>query len=132
LNNDSDPDDDPLTVLSVVEPPNGVVEISPEGIVKYTPDEGFSGEEVFDYTISDGNGEEATATITVTVNTVTVPDEPTVEVRAGEKTPVEDEPPADEPTATQAPTDNIVPGLDQTPTKGTTAQGGGDPVSLTA
>lgn len=66
LANDSDPDDDPLTIDSVTTPSGGTASIDGDAIL-YTPDAGFSGDDSFDYTISDGRDGTATATVTVTV-----------------------------------------------------------------
>ena len=72
LLNDSDPDDDELTVESVNQPENGTV--SNDGTnVTYTPKAGFSGIDIFDYTVSDGNGGTDTATIVVAVASVNNP-----------------------------------------------------------
>ena len=68
LNNDSDPDDDILTILSVEEPNNGEVFINStqDGLV-YTPAAGFVGQETFNYTIVDNRGGAEQAEVTVTV-----------------------------------------------------------------
>ena len=68
LANDSDPDNDTLTITSVSTPGNGTASLTTGGI-SYSPAAGFSGTDSFTYTISDGNGGSATATVTVTVNT---------------------------------------------------------------
>ncbi len=67
LANDSDPDGDPLTVVSVTTPANGAAEINADQTVTYTPNAGFSGTDSFGYTISDGREGTASATVTVTV-----------------------------------------------------------------
>jgi len=67
LDNDSDPDGDTLTVLSVSAPPNGTVDTLPDNSLVYTPVGDFHGTDTFDYTVADGNGGRATATVTVTV-----------------------------------------------------------------
>jgi VCBS repeat-containing protein len=66
LGNDSDPDGDTLTVVSVTQGHNGTV-ASNGNDVTYTPDPGFTGTDSFNYTVSDGNGGTGTATVTVTV-----------------------------------------------------------------
>ena len=74
LGNDSDPDDDPLSVLSVTQPTDGTAEVVEGGAaVRYTPDVDANGEDTFTYTASDGNGATATATVTVTVTPVNDP-----------------------------------------------------------
>jgi hypothetical protein len=67
LANDTDPDGDPLTITLVSDPANGSASISAENTILYTPIAGFT-EVSFTYTISDGNGGEATATVNITVN----------------------------------------------------------------
>jgi len=65
LANDTDPDGDPLTVVSVSQPASGTV-VNSGDFVTYTPAAGFQGEESFGYTVSDGT-EEASATVAATV-----------------------------------------------------------------
>ena len=66
LKNDSDADGDTLTIKSTTKPSHGTVKIE-DNKIKYTPDNGFSGDDSFKYTISDGNGGEDSATVNVTV-----------------------------------------------------------------
>jgi hypothetical protein len=66
LANDSDPDGDPLSILSFTQPANGVV-TSVSGGLRYAPNTGFLGSNSFTYTISDGRGGTSTSTVTVTV-----------------------------------------------------------------
>lgn len=66
---DSDPDGDPLTVMSA-SAANGAVTIGANGQLSYVPNANFNGTDIITYTISDGNGGTATATVTVTVNPV--------------------------------------------------------------
>ena len=66
LANDSDPDDDVLSVTSVSTPGNGTAVINPDNTITYTPNAGFSGDS-FTYTISDGNGGTDTATVSIAV-----------------------------------------------------------------
>ena len=74
LANDSDPDGDPLTIVSVTTPGNGEAVISGD-VILYTPAAGFSGTDTFSYTIDDGFGGQATATVTVTVERSNQPPE---------------------------------------------------------
>lgn len=67
LDNDSDPDDDPLTVISNTDPEFGTVVVNPDGTFVYTPNEGFFGTDSFTYTISDGRGGEDSATVEICV-----------------------------------------------------------------
>ncbi len=69
LANDSDPDGDPLTVVSATAA-NGNVVRNPDGTLTYTPNADFNGTDTITYTISDGQGGTATATVTVTVTPV--------------------------------------------------------------
>ena len=69
LANDSDPEGQALTVTAVTQAANGTVTITNGGTqVSYVPRNGFTGNDSFTYTVSDGNGGLATATVTVTVN----------------------------------------------------------------
>ena len=67
LANDSDPDGDPLDVVSVTQGANGEVALNDDGTVTYTPAAGFDGTDSFTYTIDDDHGGQATGTVTVTV-----------------------------------------------------------------
>lgn len=67
LFNDSDPNGDTLQVLSITQPLNGVAGINPDSTVSYTPSLNFNGQDSFSYTVSDGNGGEATALVAITV-----------------------------------------------------------------
>ncbi|MCU7880520.1 MAG: retention module-containing protein [Candidatus Thiodiazotropha sp. (ex Lucinoma aequizonata)] len=68
LPNDSDPEGDILTVISVIQGTNGTVTIDlVSGNPIYTPNLNFNGTDTFTYTIDDGNGGTDTATVTVTV-----------------------------------------------------------------
>ncbi len=67
LANDSDPDGDPLTVVTA-SAANGTVTILPDGTIDYTPNPDFNGTDTISYTISDGNGGTASALVTVTVD----------------------------------------------------------------
>ncbi|OBB71682.1 Ig-like domain-containing protein [Mycobacterium sp. 852014-52144_SCH5372336] len=69
LGNDTDVDDDELTVAAVGAASNGTVSLV-DGVVTYTPEDDFDGTDSFTYTVTDGNGGTATATVTVTVNPV--------------------------------------------------------------
>jgi YVTN family beta-propeller protein len=66
LANDTDIEGDDLTVTAVGTAANGTVSLA-DGVVTYTPDDGFAGTDVFNYTISDGNGGTDTGTVSVTV-----------------------------------------------------------------
>jgi hypothetical protein len=67
--NDSDPNNDPVQVISVTDGFHGTVTFTPDGTVTYSPGPDFDGDEVqsdtFAYTISDPLGGTTTATVTV-------------------------------------------------------------------
>lgn len=66
LDNDDDVDDASLTVDSVTAPANGTTSLPGNGTVQYTPDAGFTGDDSFDYTATDGSLDD-TATVSVSV-----------------------------------------------------------------
>jgi len=65
LANDSDPDNDALTVYSITQPTMGTAVINADGTIAYTRDPSKFGSDSFTYTITDGNGGYATANVTV-------------------------------------------------------------------
>ena len=65
LANDSDLDEEELSIKSFTTPTNGKVE-ELDGQLLYTPNDEFSGEDDFDYTVTDGT-DSATAKVVVTV-----------------------------------------------------------------
>jgi VCBS repeat-containing protein len=65
--NDSDPEGDALTVISIGSPQNGSFDWSTK---TYTPNSNYNGKDSLLYTVSDGNGGTATAWIHITVNPV--------------------------------------------------------------
>ncbi len=68
LANDTDADDDVLTVTAVTTPANGTAKITSNNTrVTYTPQSGYSGADTFDYTVSDGTGSDV-ASVSVTIN----------------------------------------------------------------
>ncbi|GAA2550775.1 hypothetical protein GCM10010435_21120 [Winogradskya consettensis] len=66
LANDTDANNDPLTITSNSSPAHGTADLI-GGKITYRPAVKFSGTDTFTYTISDGNGGTATGTVTVTV-----------------------------------------------------------------
>lgn len=74
LANDSDPDGDPLQIVSVSNPSarGGTVTFDGTRVI-YVPPPNFNGPDTFTYTISDGRGGTATATVTVMVRAVNDP-----------------------------------------------------------
>ncbi len=66
LANDYDPDGDPLKIVFISAPPNGTASLFKE-FIRYRPKNGFTGTDIFNYTINDGRGGSASAQVTVTV-----------------------------------------------------------------
>jgi hypothetical protein len=64
LGNDADADLDPLTIVNTTNGAGGTVAIQGSSIT-YTPGAGYTGDDVFSYTIADGYGGAATASVTV-------------------------------------------------------------------
>jgi hypothetical protein len=73
LANDTDPEEDTLSVTSVGDPPNGTAVRNADNTVTYTSDNNFTGNDSFTYTISDGRGSD-TATVRITVTAPNRPD----------------------------------------------------------
>ena len=82
LANDSDPDGDALTVIEVTQPAGGSVVDHGDGTVTYSAN-GYTGQATFGYTISDGQGGEASASVSVTVEAGPVSPNGPVTVAAG-------------------------------------------------
>jgi uncharacterized repeat protein (TIGR01451 family) len=68
LQNDVDPNGDPLTVVGVTQPPptDGTVTFTTTDVT-FTPDSVFAGTTAFTYTVSDTSGDTATAVVSVDV-----------------------------------------------------------------
>ena len=66
LANDSDPDNDPLTITAVSNFVNGTATVNANNTVTFAPTAGFSGSDGFTYTISDGTTT-SSAPVSVTV-----------------------------------------------------------------
>ncbi|RZM74401.1 hypothetical protein C3B51_19790 [Pseudoalteromonas rubra] len=98
LDNDTDVDNDPLSISSVDYQGSGTVTIAQNGLV-YTPGSAFSGTDTITYTVSDGNGGSATGQVTLTVAAAPVEPEP-------EPDPQPDPQPAPQPE-TQTPTQSL-------------------------
>lgn len=67
LANDTDPNNDPLTVTIDSQPAHGTAVVAPDSTVTYTPAAGYRGTDSFHYTVSDGHGGTAGATVALTV-----------------------------------------------------------------
>ncbi|MEQ1814590.1 MAG: tandem-95 repeat protein, partial [Candidatus Nitrotoga sp.] len=75
--NDTDVENNPLTIASVASITGGTVLLNANGTVTFTPTANFSGAASFSYTASDGQGANATSnSATVTVNVAAVNDAP--------------------------------------------------------
>jgi hypothetical protein len=68
LDNDSDPNGDPISVSATTVPAHGTVVRKSDGTLVYTPAAGFVGIDTFTYTIVDSDGLSDTTTVTVTVH----------------------------------------------------------------
>ncbi len=101
LQNDTDPDGDKLVVSSVSNPVNGTVSFT-GGEVRFVPNEGFTGEASFDYTVSDGGGHTATTSVSIMVDQPEQPPSPPPPVgcKNADGRAVECPTPAAKPTAT--------------------------------
>jgi hypothetical protein len=67
LANDTDSDGDPLTAVPVTAAAHGIVLLTADGAVTYTPVSGFSGIDTFTYQVSDGLATSAVVTVTLEV-----------------------------------------------------------------
>ena len=72
LANDTDVENDTLTITSTTQGANGSVLINPDSTVTYIPNPGFVGNDSFTYTVSDGIDGFDTATVNVTVQPVSI------------------------------------------------------------
>jgi len=89
LGNDTDADNDKLTIASVTSGSGGTVVLNEDGTVTFTPDPDFNGEAEFTYTISDGSETSVEAKATVEVAPINdVPIAVADELAAVEDTPV--------------------------------------------
>ncbi len=73
LDNDTDLDDDRLSLEAVGNATNGIVAQDSEGNIVFTPELNFSGDASFEYTVSDGRGGTANGTVELTVLPETSP-----------------------------------------------------------
>ncbi|MFH1913792.1 MAG: Ig-like domain-containing protein, partial [Pseudomonadota bacterium] len=82
LANDSDPDNDTLTITEVGNATHGTVRLDGTQVI-FEPEADYNGQATFTYTVSDGNGGFATAN--VTLNITPVNDAPTLDLNATEQ-----------------------------------------------
>jgi VCBS repeat-containing protein len=70
LNNDSDPENDPLTAVWDSGPGNGALDLNLDGSFLYTPTMDFCGTDNFTYHANDGLEDSSSATVTLTITCV--------------------------------------------------------------
>ncbi len=70
LGNDSDPEDNSLTVILVSDVSNGVLTLNSDGSFAYTPSADFNGSDSFTYKASDGVADSNQATVNITISAV--------------------------------------------------------------
>jgi VCBS repeat-containing protein len=73
LSNDSDGDNDPLTVVKVSDPAHGSLVLNSNGSFTYTPNANFNGNDSFTYKANDNQADSGIATVSITVNPVNDP-----------------------------------------------------------
>jgi Big-like domain-containing protein len=83
LANDSDPDDDPISITAIGEPNYGTVIDNGDGTITYTAPNYYGGTVTFTYTITDGVTGDSTANVTITVSRGTVSAQEPIVVYAG-------------------------------------------------
>jgi hypothetical protein len=67
LANDTDGNNDPLTILLVSQPAHGTLNLQPSGAFTYMPATNFFGADGFSYRVSDGKSTSAVANVTINV-----------------------------------------------------------------
>jgi len=70
LQNDSDPENNPLSITEFSQAHNGAVSQTSDDKLRYTPAANFFGADSFNYSIADGLGGSGQATVIITVNSV--------------------------------------------------------------
>jgi len=70
LDNDTDADGDPLTVILITGTQHGALSLDADGSFVYTPAADYFGTDDFTYKINDGSVDSNEATVTITVNSV--------------------------------------------------------------
>ncbi len=115
LANDSDIDGDELTPVLVVGPANGSLTLNSDGSFDYTPTEGFTGDDAFQYQVFDGKANSNVATVTLQVEAAPPEEMPLPEeVPPTEETPEETPPCAEAPPTEEAPPEEAPP-TEETP-----------------
>ncbi len=70
LANDSDPDNDPISIVGFDQPLHGAVTQVGDNSLNYAPESNFFGMDSFDYIIADNEGARDTASVRITINPV--------------------------------------------------------------
>lgn len=73
LANDTDVENETLSIVNVTNPLNGEVIINQDNTITYTPNNSYVGVDSFEYVITDGNNGFGTATVGITVNDINQP-----------------------------------------------------------
>ncbi|MDH3294493.1 MAG: tandem-95 repeat protein, partial [Acidimicrobiia bacterium] len=73
LDNDSDPDGDPMTAMLDTDVSHGVLSLAVDGSFTYEPDKDYRGQDSFTYHANDGAVDSNLATVTITVASVNDP-----------------------------------------------------------
>ena len=74
MGNDTDPDGDALTITGTPTSADGTVVVNPDGTLTFTPNTGFTGVAVVNYSVIDPEGLTDSTTWTITVGTPGAPD----------------------------------------------------------
>ena len=70
LDNDTDPNNDPLTAVLVDDVTNGTLTLNTDGSFSYTPNANFNGSDSFTYKANDGTFDSNVATVNITIAAV--------------------------------------------------------------
>jgi VCBS repeat-containing protein len=70
LENDSDPENDPITAMLVEDVQHGKLKLNANGSFTYVPDENYSGSDQFTYSVSDGSKSSPAVVVTLTITPV--------------------------------------------------------------
>ncbi|NQT38245.1 MAG: tandem-95 repeat protein, partial [Planctomycetes bacterium] len=70
LDNDTDPQNEPLEAVLLDPPQNGTLLLGADGSFTYVPDEDFYGPDTFTYVANNGSSDSTPATVTITVDPV--------------------------------------------------------------
>ena len=73
LNNDSDPNSNPITAIKVTDPANGTLILNSNGSFTYVHNNGTSTSDSFTYKVNDGIVDGNTVTVTITINASNTP-----------------------------------------------------------